>query len=119
MESLNGKIKSVCCRFSSLDAFLADFYSLLRVLCGETEHWAIIHRNSTTSRKVENVANDDWHYSSLLTLAQKLTESFGNIIAKKDAEIRELKVRVTALEEKTDDLEQYSKRNTIRIRGIP
>ena len=41
-------------------------------------------------------------------LAQTLTKSFGNIIAKKDAEIRELKVRVTALE-KTDDLEQYSR----------
>ena len=33
-------------------------------------------------------------------LAQTLTKSFGNIIAKKDAEIRELKVRVTSLEEK-------------------
>ena len=53
------------------------------------------------------------------SLAQTLTKSFGNIIAKKDAEIRELKVRVTALEEKTDDLEQYSRRNTVRIRGIP
>ena len=52
-------------------------------------------------------------------LAQTLTKSFGNIIAKKDAEIRELKVRVTTLEEKTDELEQYSRRNTIRIRGIP
>ena len=50
-------------------------------------------------------------------LAQTLTKSFGNIIAKKDAEIRELKVRVTTLEEKTDELEQYSRRNTIRIRG--
>ena len=32
-------------------------------------------------------------------LTQMLTKSFGNIIAKKDAEIRELKVRVTALVE--------------------
>ena len=46
-------------------------------------------------------------------------KSFGDIVAKKDAEIRDLKVRVTALAENTDDLEQYSRRNTVCIRGIP
>ena len=67
-ESLNyGKIKSVCSRFASLDVFFADFYSLLRVLRGETEHSAIIHRISTTSRKVANLTNDNRQYSSLLT----------------------------------------------------
>ena len=96
LESLNGKIKSVCSRFASLDAFFADFfsllrvlrgetehffsllrvlrgemehfYSLLRVLRGETEHTAIIHRISTTSRKVAHLTDDDRQYSSLLTL---------------------------------------------------
>ena len=29
LESLNGKIKNVCSQFTSLDAFFADFYSLL------------------------------------------------------------------------------------------
>ena len=48
LESLNGKIKSVCSRFASLH----DFFSLLRVLRGETEHSAIIQRLSTTSRRL-------------------------------------------------------------------
>ena len=68
LESLNDKIKSVCSRFAYLDAFFTDFYSLLRVLRGETEPSAIIHRISTTSRKVANMTNDDRQYSSLLTL---------------------------------------------------
>ena len=84
LESLNGKIKSVCSWFASLDAFFADFFSLLRVLRGETEHKAdffsllrvlrgetehkaIIHRISTTSRKVAHLTDDDRQYSSLLT----------------------------------------------------
>ena len=72
-----------------------------------------------TSLDIDGPATNESLAQMLRGLAQTLTKSFGNIIAKKDAEIRELKVRVTALEEKTDDLEQYSKRNTIRIRGIP
>ena len=67
LESLNGKIKSVCSRYASLDAFFADFFSLLRVLRGETEHKAIINSISTTSRKVAHLTDDDRRYSSLLT----------------------------------------------------
>ena len=72
-----------------------------------------------TSLDIDGTATNESLAQTLRGLAQTLTKSFGNIIAKKDAKIRELKVRVTALEEKTDDIEQYSKRNTIRIRGIP
>ena len=72
-----------------------------------------------TSLDIDGPATNESLAQMLRGLAQTLTTSFGNIIAKKDAEIRELNVRVTALEEKTDDLEQYSRRNTVRIRSIP
>ena len=67
-----------------------------------------------TSLDIDGPATHESPAQMLRGLAQTL-----NIIAKKDAEIRELKVTVTALEEKTDDLEQYSRRNTVRFRGIP
>ena len=72
-----------------------------------------------TSLDIAGPATNESLAQMLRGLAVTLTKSFGEIIAKKDAEIRDLKVRVTALEEKTDDLEQYSRRNTVRIRGIP
>ena len=52
-------------------------------------------------------------------LALTLTKSFNATIAKKDAQICDLQTRVVALEECCDNLEQYSRRNTIRIRGLP
>ena len=52
-------------------------------------------------------------------LARTLTKSFGEVIARKDAEIRDLQCRMVTIEERCDDLEQYSRRNTVRIRGIP
>ena len=41
-------------------------------------------------------------------------------IERKDAEIRDLQTRLTNVEERCDDLEQYSRRrpNTVRIRGV-
>ena len=51
-------------------------------------------------------------------LAVTLTKSLQDTIAKKDAQIGELQVRVVSLEERCDDLEQYSRRNTVRIRGL-
>ena len=45
---------------------------------------------------------------------------FSNLqLAKKNSEIKELNTRVTEHENKCDELEQYSRRNVIRIRGIP
>ena len=40
-------------------------------------------------------------------------------LVKKDQEIAELQSRVITLEEKQDDYEQYSRRNILRISGIP
>ena len=72
-----------------------------------------------TSLDIAGPATNESLVQMLRGLAETLMKSFGDIIAKKDAVIRDLKVRVTALEEKTDDLEQYSRRNTVRVRGIP
>ena len=51
-------------------------------------------------------------------LAVTITKSLNDTIVKKDAQIEDLKVRVVSLEERCDDLEQYSRRNTVRIRGL-
>ena len=52
-------------------------------------------------------------------LPLSLTKKFQDVINRKDAQIDELRERVVTMEEKCDDLEQYSRRNTIRIRGVP
>ena len=41
-----------------------------------------------------------------------------NYCERKDAEFRDLQIRLTNVEERCDDLEQYSRRNTVRIRGV-
>ena len=46
LESLNGKIKSVCSGFASLDTFFSDLFTVLRVLRGERVHTSIIARIS-------------------------------------------------------------------------
>ena len=51
-------------------------------------------------------------------MAVTLTKSLQDTITKKDAQIEDLQVRVVSLEERCDDLEQYSRRNTVRIRGL-
>ena len=51
-------------------------------------------------------------------LASTLTTTFNELIAKKDDQISALQARLTVVEEHFDDLEQYSRRNTVRIRGI-
>ena len=51
-------------------------------------------------------------------LAVTITKSLNDTIPKKDAQIEDLQVRVVSLEERCDDLEQYSRRNTVRIRGL-
>ena len=59
------------------------------------------------------------HLAQLLrTLAKTITGKFDLLIAKKDSKIKVLNTRVSELEEKCDELEQYSRRNVIRIRGI-
>ena len=51
-------------------------------------------------------------------LATTIKKSVNATIARKDAEIRDLQIRLTNVEERCDDLEQYSRRNTVRIRGV-
>ena len=51
-------------------------------------------------------------------LATTIKTSVNATIARKDAEIRDLQIRLTNVEERCDDLEQYSRRNTVRIRGV-
>ena len=51
-------------------------------------------------------------------LAVTLTKSLNDTIAKKDAQIEGLQVRVVCLEERCDELEQYSRRNTVKLRGL-
>ena len=41
------------------------------------------------------------------------------MLARKDAQIVDLQGGMGVLEERCDDLEQYSRRNTVRIRGVP
>ena len=66
LESLNGKIKSVCSWFASLYNFFADF-CVLRVLRGERDHSSIIARVSKSTHEVANVTDDDRQYQALLT----------------------------------------------------
>ena len=51
-------------------------------------------------------------------LATTIKKSVNVTIERKDAEIRDLQTRLTNVEERCDDLEQYSRRNTVRIRGV-
>ena len=59
------------------------------------------------------------HLAQLLRgLAKTISGKVDLLIAKKDSEIKALNTRVSELEEKCDELEQYSRRNIIRIRGL-
>lgn len=46
-------------------------------------------------------------------------EKLKNIISEKDAVIQNLEKKVSILEEQSDELEQYSRRNSLRVSGIP
>ena len=47
LESVNGKIKSVWSKFASLDTFFSEFFDVLYVLCGESNHSHIMQRTKT------------------------------------------------------------------------
>ena len=51
-------------------------------------------------------------------LAVTITKSLNDTVAKKDAQIEDVQVRVVSLEERCDELEQYSRRNTVRVRRL-
>ena len=64
LESFNGKIKSVCTRYSSLDCFFSDFFSVLR---GERDHAKIIARISRSTKSLAYMTDDDRQYMSHIT----------------------------------------------------
>ena len=67
LESFNGKIKSVCTRYSSLDCFFSDLFSVLRVLRGERDHAKIIARISRSTKSLAYMRDADRQYMSHLT----------------------------------------------------
>ena len=66
LESLNGKIKSVCSGFASLDTFFSDLFTVLRVLRGERVHTSIIARISK-STVATAATTEDRRYETFLT----------------------------------------------------
>ena len=64
-------------------------------------------------------ATNDAMAQLLRGLVDTLTMNFNAALAKKDAQIQDLQSRVCKLEETCDELEQYSRRNKVRTRGIP
>ena len=64
LESFNGKIKSVCTRYSSLDSFISDFFTALR---GERDHAKTIARISRSTKGLAYMTEDDRQYISHLT----------------------------------------------------
>ena len=42
LESINGKLKSVCSRFASLSCFFDHFFAVLSVLCNERDHSTVM-----------------------------------------------------------------------------
>lgn len=87
-----------------------------------------LHRHSTDSMKSEILPIMD----AIANLRKEIKADFGeqmnnlrqtvaslkDIITKKDETIASLEKRVEALEQSQDDLEQYSRRNSVRLSGL-
>ena len=67
LESLNGKIKSVCARYASLDQFFTDFFCVLRVLRDERSHASVIARISRSAALAPALEEDAQLYRNILT----------------------------------------------------
>ena len=67
LESMNGKIKSVCSRFATLDTFFTEFFAVLRVLRGERTHGHIMQRIRTPGRPDDALTADDKRYIDHVT----------------------------------------------------
>ena len=67
LESLNGKIKSVCARYSSLDKFFTDFFCVLRVVRDERSHASVIARISRMAALAPALEEDAQLYRNILT----------------------------------------------------
>ena len=75
LESLNGKIKSICTGFASLDTFFSELFTVLCVLRGERAHTTIIHRISK-STVISKATTEDRHYEGFLT-----SHAYGHVLA--------------------------------------
>ena len=58
-------------------------------------------------------------FTELNTSLQKEVSDLREVVKNKNAEISSLKNSVSVLQLKTDELEQYSRRNTLRVSGVP
>ena len=67
LESMNGKVKSVCSRFASLDTFFTEFFAVLRVLRGERTHSHIMQCVMTRATPDVSLSADDMQYSDHVT----------------------------------------------------
>ena len=67
LENMNGKIKSVCSRFATLDTFFTEFFAVLRVLRGERTHGHIMQRIRTPGRPDDALTADDKRYIDHVT----------------------------------------------------
>ena len=67
LESMNGKIKSVCSKFASLDTFFSEFFDVLRVLRSERNHSHIMQRIKTPAMRQHEVTSEDMKYATYVT----------------------------------------------------
>lgn len=66
LESINGKIKSVCSRHVNLQTFFSQFFAVLSCLRNERDHASIM---AIVKKRVITASRDspDWQYATLLT----------------------------------------------------
>ena len=67
LESMNGKIKSVCSKFASLDTFFSEFFVVLQVLRGERTHSHVMQRVKTPANPNSRLTSDDVKYANYAT----------------------------------------------------
>ena len=68
LESLNGKIKYVCARYSSLDKFFTDFFCVQRVLRDERNHASVIALISRMASLAPDLEEEAQLYRNILTV---------------------------------------------------
>ena len=74
---------------------------------------------STTNKAGKAPITLDVMISLLRAQGESLKDSYEKRLAEKDSQIADLTARTRDLELKYDRLEQYGRRNSIRVRGIP
>ena len=68
LESINGKLKSVCSRFASLSCFFDHFFAVLSVLCNERDHSTVMALVGKTVSCIQEISPDlQNQFANLLT----------------------------------------------------